>query len=126
MITETSNISPINFDESSALSNLTNIFANSLQYELAVLDPCYIPKAIAPPIEYICHDKCFYNDKERIMFDNYIRAILIGDNKLLNEKGRIVNPVSQFLTSPEGKGIIGQPFLRGQGFSHMRVPGMFN
>jgi hypothetical protein len=60
------------------------------------------------------------------MFDNTIRAIFIGVNKLLNEKGLIANPVSQFLTSPEGKGIIGRPFLRGQGFSHMRVPGMYH
>ncbi|GBB85527.1 hypothetical protein RclHR1_12010008 [Rhizophagus clarus] len=123
LIMETSSpISPINVDESSVLSNLTNIFAKSSQYELAVLDPCYIPKAIAPPIEFVCRDKCFYNDKERIMFDNSVRATLIGVSKLLNEKDRAFSPIGQFLTSPEGKSIIGQPLLRGQGFSHMRVP----
>ena len=119
-------ISPLNVDESSVLSNLTNVLAKSSQFEFAVLDPCYIPKAIAPPIEFICHDKCFYNDKERTMFDNSIRATLIGVNKLLNEKDRVFSPIGQFLTSPEGKSIIGRPLLRGQGFSHMRVPGMYN
>ncbi|EXX53626.1 chromatin-remodeling ATPase INO80 [Rhizophagus irregularis DAOM 197198w] len=123
LIMETSSsISPINADESSVLGNLTNIFAQSSQYELAVLDPCYIPKVIAPPIEFVCRDKCFYNDKERTMFDNSIRATLIGVDKLLSEKDRVFSPIGQFLTGPEGKSIIGRPLLRGQGFSHMRVP----
>ncbi|CAI2165658.1 6377_t:CDS:10 [Funneliformis geosporum] len=123
LITETSsNISLINIKESSVMSNLTNIFANSVRYALAVLDPCYIPKVIAPPIEPICYDKCFYNDQERIMFDNSIRATLIGVNQLLNERDRVASPIGQFLTTSGRKGIIGRPLLRGQGFSYMRVP----
>ncbi|CAG8482778.1 12829_t:CDS:10 [Funneliformis caledonium] len=123
LITETSsNISLINVEESSALGNLTNIFANSARYALAILDPCYIPKVIAPPVEPICHDKCFYNDQERIMFDNSIRATLIGVDQLLNERDRVASPIGQFLTSSGRKGIIGRPLLRGQGFSYMRVP----
>lgn len=47
LIAETaSKLAPMNIEESSVLSNLTNIFEHTTRHELVVLDLCYMPKVI--------------------------------------------------------------------------------
>ncbi|CAG8488719.1 7878_t:CDS:10 [Diversispora eburnea] len=107
---------------SPTLNVLTNIFENKTQYELVVLDTCYMPKAIAPPIQPVCLDKGFYNDQERLLFDPFIRAALSGIIELVSQNERAQSTVGQLLVQSRGKGIIGQTYRKDQGFSYIRVP----
>ncbi|CAG8553105.1 8682_t:CDS:10, partial [Ambispora gerdemannii] len=109
--------SPMNVEMSPLLLELTNIYEHTTRYELSILDPCYMPKVVAPPIEPVCLDKCFYNDQERILFDQSSRNILLGTNPLISEVDTI-NDFGRYLAESEGKGLLGQTAVL------MRVPAM--
>ncbi|CAG8510614.1 15407_t:CDS:10 [Acaulospora colombiana] len=118
-------LSPMNVESSPILSELTNIFENTTQYELVVLDMCYMPKAIAPPIQPVCVDKCFYNDQERLLFDSSIRTALFGIIELLPQEERMKSDVVRLLTQ-SGERMIGKTYRKDCGFSYMRVPRKFH
>ncbi|CAG8532181.1 1293_t:CDS:10 [Acaulospora morrowiae] len=123
LINETApTLSPMNIENSSVLNELTNIFENVTKYELVMLDMCYMPKAIAPPIQPACVDKCFYNDQERLMFDPLIRTALFGITEILPQGERMKNNIVQLLNQSEGEGMVGKTYRKDHGFSYMRVP----
>ncbi|CAG8499102.1 30323_t:CDS:10 [Gigaspora margarita] len=123
LIAETAfKLAPMNIEESSALNDLTNIFENTTRHELVVLDLCYMPKAISPPIQPICIDKGFYNDQEQLMFNPFIRSALSGIKELMPQNERNSSIVSQFLVQSDGEGVIGQTYRKDNGLSYMRVP----
>ncbi|KAG9305902.1 hypothetical protein G9A89_016554 [Geosiphon pyriformis] len=105
-----------NVENSSVLGELTNISEHS-RYEFTILDPCYLPKAVAPPIELVCFDKCFFNDQERLLFDQSIRTSLLGANRLLPGLTRL-NDTNRYLLESDGEGLFGTPACL------MRVPAM--
>ncbi|RHZ78787.1 hypothetical protein Glove_156g94 [Diversispora epigaea] len=107
---------------SPTLNVLTNIFENKTQYELVVLDSCYMPKAIAPPIQPVCLDKGFYNDQERLLFDPFVRAALSGIIELVPQNERAQSTVGRLLVQSRDKGIIGETYRKDRGFSYIRVP----
>ncbi|CAG8460361.1 6099_t:CDS:10 [Gigaspora rosea] len=123
LIAETAfKLAPMNVEESSVLNDLTNIFENTTRHELVVLDLCYMPKAISPPIQPICIDKGFYNDQEQLMFNPFIRSALSGIKELMPQNERNSSIVSQFLVQSDGEGVIGQTYRKDNGLSYMRVP----
>ncbi|CAG8696350.1 12099_t:CDS:2, partial [Racocetra fulgida] len=92
LIAETaSKLAPMNIEESSVLSNLTNIFENITRHELA----------ISPPIQPICIDKGFYNDQEHLMFNPFVRSALSGIKELIPHNERNSSIVGQFLMQSE-------------------------
>ncbi|CAH1765794.1 15247_t:CDS:10, partial [Entrophospora sp. SA101] len=124
LINETSTLSSANVEDSDILTALTTIFERITKYEIQFQDPSYMPKVIAPPIQIVCHDKCFYNDQERIFFEPAIRTSLTGIIKLLPGKERKINLVGQYLEQTGSQGIYGQTYFKSQGISYMQIPAM--
>nr|CAG8607458.1 3503_t:CDS:10 [Entrophospora candida] len=124
LINETSTLSSANVEDSDILTALTTIFERITKYEVQFQDPSYMPKVIAPPIQIVCHDKCFYNDQERILFEPAIRTSLTGIIKLLPGKERKINLVGQYLEQTGSQGIYGQTYFKSQGISYMQIPAM--
>ncbi|CAJ0763030.1 11869_t:CDS:10 [Entrophospora sp. SA101] len=125
LISETSfALSLTNVENSDILTGLTTIFEHTTKYEIQMQNPCYMPKVIAPPIRIVCHDKCFHNDQNSILFEPEIRSSFTGTIELLPKKERKSNIVGKYLEQSGGKGIHGRTYFKGQGFSYMQVPAM--
>ncbi|CAJ0918893.1 15925_t:CDS:10 [Entrophospora sp. SA101] len=104
LISETSfALSLTNVENSDILTGLTTIFEHTTKYEIQMQNPCYMPKVIAPPIRIVCHDKCFHNDQNSILFEPEIRSSFTGTIELLPKKERKSNIVGKYLEQSGGK-----------------------
>lgn len=106
---------------------LCHVLWNSALGEyLPMMEPAYRPKAIAPPIESICSDRCFLDDQQEMYFDSRIRQLLMGVSEFKTEAGndQDVSQMMDLWHANGGQGLLGEPSLSSKGYSSIQVPQM--
>ncbi|KAI9239785.1 MAG: SNF2 family N-terminal domain-containing protein [Podila humilis] len=100
--------------------------SSALGEYLPMMEPAYRPKAVAPPIESVCSDRCFLDDQQEMYFDSRIRRLLMGVSEFKTEAGNDQDfpPMMDLWHANGGQGLLGEPSLSSKGYSSIQVPQM--
>lgn len=106
------------------LASLQTVQQNAVRDQLLEnLDPCFQPKAVAPPVDRTCPDRGFYNDIDQQLFDPLLTMSLVGTPKIQPTSSLLRQELSELNEIIPYDGWLGSA---PQGYSNMRVPPMKN
>ncbi|OZJ04308.1 hypothetical protein BZG36_03164 [Bifiguratus adelaidae] len=102
------------------LSSLVTL-VDDLAYDFRFLGRQCMPNAIAPPVEFVCSDKDFVNDQDKLMFNPSIRSICLGQPFAPYMTEAEYQRMANIQIISDDSVILPEPYLH-QGYSNIEVP----
>ncbi|KAI9264457.1 SNF2 family N-terminal domain-containing protein [Sporodiniella umbellata] len=114
--------SPFIVTPGSALDELTHV-SEKMHHTNHLFSQCYSPAAKAVPVDMICDDVSFVQEKQELLFNDNTRSCFFGtENYMSNLKPKPIAHLTEVVRKTES-GIMTIP-TSGHGYSSMKVPSM--